>query len=501
MKKNLRKLSALLLALAMILGMSAMAFADDMGTSNPTGVIGDFETADTTVPGITESIKLKKEITAYNADAKDVYAPIMSYTYTITGATSSQLGDSTYTITDSSDTSIHASGTSVTVKVKPGVAGATISNSGVVAWDNSDILDTAADGAPNHKDITIDFSSVNFGAAGVYRYIIEEKPNNLALTATTDIATYYTQGGVTQTDGTHIRYLDVYVKPSASYTGSAGADDWDVYGYVCTYANNATITATSKTASNAVKTKGFTAGTDQSGNAVTADSYYTYNLTISKTVNNDAYAKATHDFPFSVIFGGSSITRNIKLDDEAGSGASSFTAFTTAGAPSWASVLKLRDNDGNTSNTELDGSTAVTTPNNSITFVGIPAGVDVEVYETNDVSGVTYQVLTTRTNATTATATDNAVIDTATTPSGVAQAGTTLFTAGTKTNAYESTKTVFDTTADSAVAASKGVAITNTLLTISPTGVALRVAPYVAILCGGIVLLVLTKKRRAEEEE
>ncbi len=44
------------------------------------------------------------------------------------------------------------------------------------------------------------------------------------------------------------------------------------------------------------------------------------------------------------------------------------------------------------------------------------------------------------------------------------------------------------------------IAFTNVLETISPTGVALRVAPYVAILCGGIVLLVLTKKRKADEE-
>ncbi len=494
---KMKKIGALVLALVMVLAMSVTAFADDMGTSSPTGVIGDFESPDTTVAGITESISLKKEITAYNADAKDVYAPVMSYTYTITGATAAQLGDSTYTITDSNDTSIHASGTAVTVKVKPGAGTPTISNSGVVSWSNTDILDTAAAGAPNYRDITIDFSTVNFGATGVYRYIIEEKPNNLALTATTDIATYYAEGGVTQTDGTHVRYLDVYVKPSATYTGTAGADDWDVYGYVCTYANNATITATSKTASNAVKTNGFTAGTDQSGTAVTADSYYTYNLTLSKSVVNDAYAKATHSFPFSVIFSGSSITRNIKLDDEAGSGASDFATFTTAGAPTWTGVLKLKHNDSNTSNTELDGTTAVSTPNNSITFVGIPAGVDVEVYETNDVTGVTYQVDTTRTNATTATGVDNGVTDSST-PTGAQS------TQANPKPAYQSTKTVFDTTANTNVDTSKAAAITNTLLTISPTGVTLRVAPYALMLAAGIVLLVIFMKRRkpaTEDEE
>ena len=46
----------------------------------------------------------------------------------------------------------------------------------------------------------------------------------------------------------------------------------------------------------------------------------------------------------------------------------------------------------------------------------------------------------------------------------------------------------------------KTIAFTNTLLVISPTGVVLRVAPYVLMLGVGLVLLVIARKRRLARE-
>ena len=45
------------------------------------------------------------------------------------------------------------------------------------------------------------------------------------------------------------------------------------------------------------------------------------------------------------------------------------------------------------------------------------------------------------------------------------------------------------------------ITVTNDLPTISPTGLVLRYAPYVLILIGGIVLLIISKKHRKHTEE
>ena len=45
------------------------------------------------------------------------------------------------------------------------------------------------------------------------------------------------------------------------------------------------------------------------------------------------------------------------------------------------------------------------------------------------------------------------------------------------------------------------IGLTNTLAEVSPTGVVLRIAPYVAILGGGIALLLLSKRTKKDDED
>lgn len=445
MKNTLKKLGAIALVLMLMMSLSVNAFAAGEAATLTNGEVGGTTFPKDNPTTQSKSVILKKEITAYNLDEGSVYAPTITYNYAIAA------GPAGVNITD--DASDHAADVAVTVPTKAGVGSPTITAS--LSWTTADTLAASTDGTANTKDIVVDFSSVVFTGAGVYRYKITETP-----------PAAYAATGVTEGNTNHVRFLDVYVKPvSTGYNNGSTAAEWEIYGFVCVDdgANGSTAITTST-----VKTNGFV-DADSSTTASTADKYYTYNMTISKTVVNDAFAEKTHKFPFTVIFTNSEITNNILLKTTVTGTATDFTH--AAGAPTWSGHADL-----------LSGS--------SIKYIGIPMGTDVEVYETNDVTGATYTVTTTRTNATTATGTDNAVTD--------SQTISTATQPATKP-AYQSTKTVFDTTKDQDDDNAHSVAITNTLLIISPTGVAMRIAPYALMLIGGLVLLVISRRRKAEE--
>ncbi len=106
----------------------------------------------------------------------------------------------------------------------------------------------------------------------------------------------------------------------------------------------------------------------------------------------------------------------------------------------------------------------------TITYTGIPAGVDVNVFETNNMTGVTYQV-TSNVNGAEA-ASDASLV-----------------------NDANSTAVDVDTAFGAAIDEVQSVEIINTLLLISPTGVALRVAPFVLMMATGGLFLVFAHRR------
>ncbi len=432
MKNISKKVGALVLVLMLMLSLSVPAFAADFTN----GVAGKWTAKDTEIlQGAT--INIKKELLSYNASSTSVNAPVFSYTYMVTPASVSSL-----TVTDAA--SDHTANESVTapvnagittgLKVNNGTAGTAASAVGALAFTNETALTTSSSGGSNLYDITLDFSGVTFTQPGVYRYQIEE---TLADSATYD--------GIAIVDGgSNIRYLDVYVDGNLA-----------IYGYVCMAANASVTTGTTKS-------NGFMAADNG------ADKYYTYDLTLSKDVVNDAYAESTHAYPFTVIFKNTeSYTTTYKITETAASGSTGISP--AAAAPTWSGVAKVKDGA-------------------NISYTGIPVGVDVDVYETNDATGVTYTVVT-AVNGTTAS-TDAAVTSGTAPTSAVAQ---------TTRAAYESTKAAVDTTKATAVSAAQTVAITNTLILISPTGVALRVAPYALMLAAGIALLIISRRRKPEE--
>ncbi len=449
---SMKKIFAVVMAIAMVMIVAIPAFA----ASNLTGgEAGTVTTPDTTIVQ-DRAINVQKELLVYNANSTTVYAPAFAYQYTVTPASVAGL-----TITD--ETTDHNSGTAVNVNILAGLttgltinggtAGTAASATGTVALTNATALTASASGASNIFDIQISFENVAFTQPGVYRYEITES-----------LAGGKTYADIAVEQGTAVSplYLDVYVDGN----DSDGDGKLDIYGYVCLTANTSVTPATEKT--NGFVDDG-TGGTGGGGTGNTADKYYTYDLTISKDVQNDAYAEANTAFPFTVIFSNpENYNTTFAIGETVGTGSTGITP--AAGAPTWSGVALVKDGG-------------------AITYTGIPAGVDVDVYETNVADGVTYTV-TTAINGSTASTDNNVVWDTAP-AAAVAQTA--------RAN-YQSTKATIDTTKNTNVAAAQTITINNTLLLISPTGYIDRYAPYLLILGVGCFMLVFFGAKRRKKE-
>ncbi len=451
--KAMKQITALLLALVMVLCMGTTVFASTTTTTlDANGEQGAFEDKDTPVVQ-SKTLVLEKELRVYNVDEAKVNAPTITYNYAVAPATVA----SGTTVTDNANK--HTSNTAVTAPVKAGIGNLTAS----VSWTTADVLDASTDGTKNVKSISLDFSSIVFTGPGVYRYVITESLASGFTYANTGVTE------TTQTTGKQTRYIDVYVKPADTFTDGSTAAEWDIYGFTC-FLNNTSITDADK-ATTAVKTTGFVDGTGATDPATfLADQYYTYNLTISKTVMGDNYAKTTHAFPFTVIFSNSDATKNVLLKTTVGTGSSDFEH--AAGAPTWSGVALVKDGG-------------------AIKYIGIPCGTSVEVYETNDVAGVVYTV---DTSVDGGTAENDASVNWGNKPTeAVAQAATK--------ESYQSTKANVTTTKNADDDTAHSVAITNKLITISPTGISLRVAPYVLMLAAGVMILFFSRRRRNAYED
>ncbi len=483
---KIKKFGALVLALVMVLAMSSTAFADQNLTG---GEVGGYTTADT--QNVDDKvINIKKEITVYNPDEALIYGPAITYTYTVAPGTKD------VSITDA--TTDHASGLATTtttlsgvttgVVINSGTAGDATSATGTIAWTNADVLDASFAGTANYKNLTIDFTNVVFSQPGVYRYTISES------------AATYTTSGVVETTApaasAHTRYLDVYVMRSALYgkTADGTADSttnakhwWKIYGYVCVYNDNDAITPDGDTTTTgAVKTNGFVSGTTGSATFL-ADEYHTYNLTVGKTLSGDATMNG-HKFPFDVAWTAGSATGTFQFAVEESSAAVTKTAQaagTTVNGTAIAadSFYKVGGADA-VGTADKDGTPSIAN-GGIVKYIGIPTGTISTVTETNDVVGTTY--------ATTASET----IGSGSAANVVWTGGTSAKSTDNKIATMSPNATTIYAQASAPVADSNvAIQVTNTLSIISPTGVVLRVAPYVLMLAAGVVLLVLSRKRK-----
>lgn len=415
MKRILRKVASIFIATAMVAAMGVSAFAEEMPQ---TGI----KEGTTVGEDVGNSITLYKGIMPYNPENVEINAPTISYSFSIAA------GEADQEIIDAAG---------VKVKTKAGVTGGVTIDSSTCAWTNND---TMTPGTLSTKPFTITFANTVFTSAGVYRYVIRDTTTAATLAAagvTRDTANY---------DDT--RYLDVYVKEDSS--------TFVIYGYVCfkTQVNPLDDTA-GKAAENAVKTQGFVnkGGESGTGTDTTCDAYYTYNVTVGKTLVNDTEHN-DNKFPFTVTFSNSTITQNIKLSSDI-SGTADLTELASGTINGLTSTANI-----------ANGGT--------VKYIGIPCGTKVEVFEKNNVSTAAY-----------------------TSECSGADAAVTS-----KVISYDeaSNTASVECTAD-AEGTSKTVAFTNTLALISPTGVAMAILPFVILMAFGIGFMVVSTTKRKEEYE
>lgn len=470
--RRVRKLVALLLSLAMVLAMSGVAMATSGPATLSGGEVGGFTTKDTPVAQ-GKSVNIQKEIKVYNPDEDSVYAPAITYEYVITEASGYEL----VTVTDDGAND-HDSGASVTTTVLPGIVTGVVltgTETGKIVLTNADTLDAAAGGASNYKNLTVDFSTVVFSGPGVYRYKITENVT-------------YTNTGVTDGGISNIRYLDVYVMRSttfdASHDGTTGHEfvegDWSIYGYVCISPEsiaNTNAGGTTPVDKDTAKTNGFVNdGTNSS------DEYYTYNFTVSKDLVGDDGMNG-HLFPITVSFANGP-TGSFRLMTETDGSKSSISDTAVS---NYAGALTGFGNAGDPK--VADGG--------YIKYIGIPNSTVVTVTETNDVVGTTYKATV---KEDTTTDDGSALVAVAFTSSNGE------LSTDSKTSSISNGKTATRTAATGGtvdtIAKNVQIEFTNTLETISPTGLMFRYGPYVLILlCGALLLFLGVKFMRRNKEE
>ena len=380
------------------------------------------------------TVSIQKELIFINDAASTVREPNITYTYTISAVTMPT--DNPYLVTDDENT---------TVPVKSGVADAITGTTAEITFVSTNTSNTSITGVTQTRYADFTFDPTEFPEPGIYRYKVVESSTSKAAVGIEEVATYNTD-----------RYLDVYVRKAAE-----NSDTLVIYGYVLfenTDGNVSFNAYADPTVNLEKKSSGYvnTEDTDD-GQYANVDVYRTQDLTVTKTTTG-LMADKSNDFPVTFTFDGPEpITADIPVDVEiAGNGALDDIASAD-------DYLTFAAGDGTFTGTVRNGS--------SIKFIGVPEGTEFTFVEQNNTPD-SYRV-----SATALVGSDDPDDATSVLDEAVIAAGQS-------------------TSSSDAVAMSSfaTVDITNTLDAISPTGFITRFAPYVLLLVGGILLIVLGRK-------
>lgn len=521
---KIKKIGALFLALVIILALSVSAFAADGDTpnSNYNGTAeGNPDLAKLTDQN---EISITKDIVLFNAEASKIYAPNVSYTYAVAPAETTANSVQIEGITLEDNNNPHKT---TTITVRNGIAGGVLlanaaSGTGAatttISFTNGDALDSAfpltegteattenAAAAKTSKNLYIQFAPTaiyNNGAnpAGIYRYKITDTTTRETLA----------NAGILRNDAYDdaykTLYLDVYLKNVETNGAVTGLE---VYGYVLFKSGTKDTPFQYVSGSTeSYKLTGFNVASEigtASGNTtpVISDQYHTYNLKVTKTTDGQM-ADKSHYFPFDITLTEAATNTATKVyaeyadaqDVKDGSGTAVNTASGTmlsAGATATNFTGKMK-NGGYIKFNGIPSYITYTEASDAYTYTST-AYATANAKETNDTYDFYSATATVDQESSTniqltykAKNADAAETDTTATAHAAVLANT----------GYAKLKTALsvDGRNSSNAVIGNSIDFKNTLDAISPTGVVLRVAPYVLMLAAGVVLLVLSRKRK-----
>ena len=442
--KNIKKLAALVLALMMVLSLTATAFAAE--PDNYTGTFGSTVPGESTGGNRTETTTVEEFTSAITAATFNVHfiisgtnavRPITQFSYSIANG-SAAAGDATHP-------SIYAGVTD----------GATIPTATTDQWAAVNVGSIGDD----VDTIGLSFDATKFSQPGIYRYTITQ-------TALTDEQTA------------------IGIENGNTYGTASGDQDWqtltlDVYVANVTVSGTPTLSVVAAVLQNGTTQpvlsdeRGTVDGTLETATYTTkVDGFYncyqSYDVTLHKVVTGDAGDK-NFAFPFDMQLG-----QNLNgTTDDANTSIEGMTITATAADAKATCSATYTIATGTT----IQG-TITMKDSGAITLTGLPKTAIVKLMETVD-AGEGYDITSVVSNMNPSTnLTDNL--------GGIVK---------------HHTETAFTTEGTVDGTAGADITYTNHRASISPTGVVLRVAPYALMLFAGIFFVILSRRRREEAEE
>ena len=434
--KHLKKISSIVLALIMVLTMGTSVFA----ANDQDGTLKDngvVKNAGHSSVGTT--LTIPKGITVYGSLDK-VYGPTVSYSYTIAPINP-----------PANAKIIDFNNVEHIVEIGPAESASLTDSTAAFTSSKVDLTEGSAEIT---DDIKVSIATGKFTKPGVYRYVI---------TDTTQTSDLFAAGITRPDDYNKTRYLDVYVKYNSDETA------FEVYGYVLNDTNLEEIEGTDDQPlaweTPAAKSSGFVASSETSGTGKGTDEYRTIDVNVTKLVTGSMGDK-TNEFPFTIAVSNNGLNY---YSGEAASVPTSVSSLSDGVATSITGNLKDKD-----------------------VFY---------IYGLNPKATVTYTEKNNTTDVYSLTVTDNG----SNTVNGLD--GTTKITGNEERNTGVLAVSNYDTDnrEDSVKAVisandNKAITFTNDLSEISPTNVVMRFAPYLFILGGAMMLLVASRRRKAEQE-